>query len=134
MYKLEHIVEDGGELIIYAPHISEVSYSHGKLIDRIGYHVRDYFLKQMDQFQDIPRSALAHSTHVRGTGTFDNGIENPRIQVTLATQIPEERCQIINLGYKNPNEIDLDDYKNKEDKSIFVVPYAGEILYKLKEA
>ena len=46
MYKLEPVVADGGELIIYAPHIHEISITHGSLIRRIGYHCRDYFLKQ----------------------------------------------------------------------------------------
>ena len=31
MYKLEPVVADGGELIIYAPHIREISLTHGKL-------------------------------------------------------------------------------------------------------
>jgi nickel-dependent lactate racemase len=132
MYKLESIVEDGGELIIYAPHISEVSYTHGKMIDRVGYHVRDYFLKQLDRFQEIPKAVLAHSTHVKGTGTFDNGVEYPRIQVTLATQISEERCRKINLGYLSGDEIDIDVFRNREDEGILVVPDAGETLYKLK--
>lgn len=132
MYKLEHVVEDGGELVIFAPHISEVSYSHGQLIDRVGYHVRDYFLKQLDQFQKIPRSVLAHSTHVKGAGTFDNGVENPRIRVTLATRIPQERCQKINLGYQNPYEMDVNECMNRENDGILMVQNAGEILYKLK--
>ncbi|OHB63400.1 MAG: hypothetical protein A2Y76_13920, partial [Planctomycetes bacterium RBG_13_60_9] len=99
MYKLEPIVADGGTLIIYAPHITEGSYTHGKILDRIGYHTRDYFLKQMHKFKDIGRSAMAHSTHVRGCGTYENGVEKPRVNVILATGIPKERCERINLGY-----------------------------------
>src|SRR5512146_1261895 len=38
MYKLEPAVAAGGEVVIYSPHINEVSYTHGKLIDEIGYH------------------------------------------------------------------------------------------------
>ena len=53
MYKLEPVVADGGELIIYAPHIDQVSTTHGDLIKRIGYHTRDYFTKQMEKFEDI---------------------------------------------------------------------------------
>ncbi len=44
MYKLEPVVADDGELIIYAPHIHEVSITHGRHIREIGYHCRDYFL------------------------------------------------------------------------------------------
>jgi len=36
-YKAEPAIADGGEVIIYAPHVREVSHVHGKLIERIGY-------------------------------------------------------------------------------------------------
>lgn len=131
MYKLEPVVADGGELIIYAPHITEVSYTHGKFLDEVGYHTRDYFLKQMDKFSRIPRAVLAHSSHVKGIGTFEGGIEKPRINVILATGIPEERCRKINLGYRDPRTIDPAEWQNREDESILCVPDAGEILYRL---
>jgi nickel-dependent lactate racemase len=130
MYKLEPVVADGGELIIYAPHISEVSPVHGKLLLQIGYHVRDYFLKQWDQFKDYPGGILAHSTHIKGAGEFVDGIEQPRIKVSLATGIPEEICRKINLGYLNPDSIKVDDLRNRDD--VLYVPKAGEILYRLK--
>ncbi len=96
MYKLEPVVADNGELIIYGPHIKEISVTHGHLIRKIGYHTRDYFLAQMDKFRDIPGGILAHSTHVRGIGTYTDGIEKPRVKVTLATSIPKEICDEIN--------------------------------------
>jgi nickel-dependent lactate racemase len=96
MYKLEPVLADGGELIIYAPHISRVSVSHGRVIEKIGYHCRDYFLKQWDKFKDYPWGTLAHSTHVRGIGNFENGVEYCRSKVTLATRIPRETCEKIN--------------------------------------
>ena len=133
MYKLEPVIEKGGRLIIYAPHITEVSYTHGRYIDEIGYHVRDYFNKQMDKFRHIPRGVLAHSTHVKGSGTFENGVETPNVNVVLATGIPEERCKKINLGYLNPDSINMDDFKNREKEGVLFVPKAGEILYRLKE-
>jgi nickel-dependent lactate racemase len=132
MYKLEQVVADGGRLIIYGPHIKTVSRTWGQWIEKIGYHVRDYFLKQMDAFRDIPRGVLAHSTHVRGTGTFENGVEKPRIEVVLATGIPEDLCRKINLGYMDPNGIRLGDYRDKEAEGILYVDHAGEMLYKLK--
>jgi nickel-dependent lactate racemase len=132
MYKLENIVEDGGELIIYAPHITEVSYTHGKIIDKVGYHVRDYFLGQPDKFSWVPGGIKAHSTHVKGIGTYENGIEKPRINVSLATEISEERCKRINLGYKDYKSINLSDWKNKEAERILLVRNAGETLYRLK--
>ncbi len=102
MYKLEPVLADGGELIIYAPHINEVSVTHGALIEAVGYHCRDYFLKQWDRFKDMPWGTLAHSTHVRGIGTFEDGVERCRARVTLATGIPRETCERINMGYRDP--------------------------------
>ena len=131
MYKLEPVVADGGELIIYAPHIREVSVTHGKIIEQIGYHVRDYFVKQMDKFTDIPGGIMAHSTHVKGIGTYENGIEKPRVNVTLATGIPESVCRKINLGYRDPQSITVADWENRESEGVLYVPKAGEVLYRL---
>lgn len=133
MYKLEPIVEDGGELIIYAPHMAGISITHGDLIAEVGYHVRDYFTQQWDKFKHYPWGVLAHSTHVRGSGTFENGIEKPRVQVTLASQIPRELCERINLGYRDPNTIDVESFANREDEGILLVRKAGEQLYRLKD-
>jgi len=133
MYKLEQVVADGGELIIYAPHVDRLSRTFGPLIERVGYHVRDYFLAQPERFQDVPRGVLAHSTHVRGAGTYADGVERPRIQVTLATAIPPEICARIGLGWADPAAIDLDRYRSREEEGILLVPDAGEVLYRLRE-
>jgi len=133
MYKLEPVVADGGELIVYAPHIHQISQVHGALIERLGYHTRDYFLKQWDRFKDEPWGVVAHSTHVRGIGTYENGVERDRIQVTLATQIPEDLCHRINLGYRDPASIRVEDYADREDEGVLYVPAAGEMLYRLTD-
>ena len=133
MYKSEPIIADGGEVIIYAPHISEISYVHGKLLDKVGYHVRDYFLKQEEKFSWVPGAIKAHSTHVRGIGTFENGVEKPRVQVTLATRIPKERCERVNLGFRDFRTIRIEEYVNREDEGILVIPHAGEKLFRLKK-
>jgi nickel-dependent lactate racemase len=134
MYKMEPAVAEGGEVVIFAPHLTEVSYTHGKLIDEIGYHCRDYFLKQWDKFKDYPGGVLAHSTHVKGLGQYDaaTGVETSRIRVTLATGIPEERCRRINLGYLDPKSVNVHDWQGRKDESILVVPRAGEMLYRVK--
>ena len=133
MYKMEPVVADGGELIIYAPHISEISVTHGKKIEEIGYHVRDYFVEQMEKFQQVPGGVMAHSTHVRGIGSYENGVEKPRINVTLATRISPDVCQRINLGYRDPDSIDPKEWMNREDEGYLYVPKAGELLYRLKD-
>ena len=130
-YKSEPVVAEGGETIIYAPHVDEVSHVHGRLIDEIGYHCRDYFLGQWDRFKKYPGGILAHSTHVKGNGTYDraSASEHPRIQVTLATGIPQERCNRVNLGYRDPSRIDLRDYEG--DEKTLIIPRAGELLYRI---
>ena len=132
MYKLEPVVADGGTLIIYAPHIDRFSYTHGRLIEKAGYHVRDFFLKQAQKYADIPGGIKAHCTHVKGIGTFENGMETPRANVVLATGISPETCKRINLGYLDPAEIDPADYENRQDEGILYIPKAGEVLYRLK--
>lgn len=130
-YKSEPVVADGGEVIIYAPHVKEVSYVHGRVLDEIGYHCRDYFLAQWDRFRAYPGGILAHSTHVKGLGTFDaeRAIERPRIEVTLATGISRERCEHVNLRYQDPATVDAAEWA--ANSGTLVIPRAGEQLYRL---
>jgi lactate racemase len=133
MYKLEPVVADGGELILFAPHIHEISQTHGTVIRQIGYHVLDYFVTQWDQFKHLPWGVLGHSTQLRGIGEYDlqTGIERPRIQVTLATSLSEEICRSINLGYRDPKQIDPSEWEARPDPDLLVVRRAGEYLYRL---
>jgi nickel-dependent lactate racemase len=128
MYKLEPAVADGGELIVYAPHLETVSVVHGDYLYEMGYHTRDYFLKQWDRFSKYPLGVLAHSTHLKGAGVFINGQETPRIQVTLASKISPEDCARLNLGYRDPYTINSADWQNAPGK--LYVPKAGEMLYR----
>ncbi len=134
MYKLEPVVADGGTLIIYAPHVKDISVSHGHILEEIGYHTRDYFLRNWDRFQHYPWGVLAHSTHVRGIGCMEDETEKPRVNVVLATQIPPETCAKISLGYMDPATIEPKDYADREDEGVLYVPKAGETLYRLKNA
>jgi len=129
-YKLEPVVADGGEVILYAPHITQLAAMHPE-IEQIGYHCRDYFLAQWDRFKDVHWGVLAHSTHLRGAGTYDpvQG-ERCRVDVTLATGVPEHIVRGANLGYLDPATLDLSAYDN--DPDTFVVPNAGEILFRLR--
>jgi lactate racemase len=135
MYKAEPAMMDEGEVVIYAPHITEFSYTHGPYIERIGYHCRDYFTKQWKLFADVPRGVLAHSTHLRGEGAFDvgTGFERDRIRVTLATGISEERCERVNLGYLDPSGVELKEWFGREAEGIKLIPRAGETLYRIKK-
>lgn len=131
-YKAQPAMADGGEVVIYAPHVTEVSETHHEIYE-IGYHCIDYFTKQWDRFGHQPKGVLAHSTHVRGAGTYDpeTGIENNRIRVTLATRIPPDVCAAVNLGYLDPDSIDVAAWQ--ADPEVMVVENAGEVLYRLRE-
>ena len=63
-----------------------------------------------------------------------NGVENPRASVTLATGLPEEVCREINLGYRDPETINVEDYANREDEGVLLVRKAGEMLHRLKDS
>ncbi len=134
MYKLEPVIADDGEVILYAPHITEVSYTHGHILGEIGYHVRDYFVRQWERFRHYPWGVLAHSTHLRGMGAYEDGVERARIRVTLATGIPPERCARLGLGYRDPAGIDPEDWRGREDEGVLLVPKAGERLFRLRQA
>ncbi len=133
MYKTEPAIADGGEVVVYAPALAEVSRTHGALIEQVGYHVRDYFLAQWDRFRDVPGAILAHSTHVKGSGAYEaaTGIGRPRIRVTLATAIPEEVCRRIDLGYADPASIDPAAWNADGSDGVSMVRDAGEKLYRL---
>ena len=132
MYKTEPAIADGGEVIIYAPHLHEVSVVHGKIIRQIGYHVRDYFVARWDEFKHLSWGVLAHSTHLKGAGSYVNGVERPRIRVTLATGISAAECRSLDLGYRDPASIDPKSFANRESEGILYVPKAGEYLYRVR--
>jgi nickel-dependent lactate racemase len=134
MYKLEPAIADGGEVVVYAPHLDVVSHVHGAYIYEAGYHVLDYYLKQWDRFKHIPLGVLAHGTHFRGSGTYENGVEKARIAVTLSSKISEADCERLSLGYINPDEINLAEWQDREDDGILYVPKAGEMLYRVRAA
>jgi nickel-dependent lactate racemase len=129
-YKVEPVVADGGQVVLYAPHIREISTMHPQ-IAHIGYHCRDYFVAQWQRFKHLHWGDLAHSTHLRGAGTYDevHG-ERFRVTVTLATAIPEEVTRAANLDYLDPAKVDASAWAAEPDT--LVVPDAGEDLYRLR--
>jgi nickel-dependent lactate racemase len=132
MYKIEPAVAVGGEVIIHAPHLEVVSHVHGGYIFETGYHILPYFLNNWGRFKHIPLGVLAHSTHLRGSGMMENGIEKPNVKVTLAGKISAEDCARLNLGYLDPSRINKDEWKDREHEGILFVARAGEVLYRVK--
>jgi nickel-dependent lactate racemase len=130
MYKVEPVVADGGEVVVLAPHVTEFSHTHGAELAGVGYHVRDYFLGQWDRFRDRSRAVLAHSTHLKGAGTWDAVAgERPRVRVSLATGIDAARCAAHAVGHRDPASVDPADWARRD--GVLVVPRAGETLYRL---
>lgn len=131
-YKLEPVVADGGEVILYAPHITQISAMHPGL-RAIGYHNRDYYVQQWEKFKDHPWGELAHSTHLRGMGTFSEADgERNRVTVTLATSIPREEVEAYNLKWMDPADVDI--AAMEADPDTLVVHNAGEVLHRLRDA
>jgi nickel-dependent lactate racemase len=129
-YKVEPVVADGGEVVIHAPHISQIARTHPGM-DDVGYHCRDFFLAQWDRYRGHPHGELAHSTHLFGAGTFDPVAgERQRVQVTLATAIPEPVVKRANLSYLDPADVDVAAWE--ADPDALVVHDAGEVLYRLR--
>jgi nickel-dependent lactate racemase len=129
MYKVDPGVADGGEVVIYAPHLNVVSHVHGANIFAAGYHVRDYYLRQWERFGHLPLGVLAHGTHLRGSGTFENGVERARVRVSLSTGISRADCEQLALGYVPPESVDLDSWAAE---GWTVIRKAGETLYKVR--
>jgi nickel-dependent lactate racemase len=129
-YKLEPVVADGGEVVIYAPHITRISAMHPE-IEQIGYHCRDWFVAQWEQYRHLHWGVLAHSTHLRGAGTYDpvDG-ERCRLRVTLATSIPADVVRGAALDHLDPASVDVDAWA--ADGETFVVRDAGEVLFRLR--
>ena len=132
MYKLEPAIAIGGEVVIYAPHLEAVSHVHGNYIYEVGYHILPYFLNDWEHFKHIPLGVLAHSTHLRGSGVIEKGIEKPNVHVTLASKISPKDCARLNLGYLDPGTINIEEWKDREDEGILYVPKAGELLYRIR--
>ena len=132
MYKLEPAMAIGGEVVIYAPHLDTVSRVHGKYIYDVGYHILPYFLAEWERFRHVPLGVLAHSTHLRGSGVMDGTVEKANVRVTLASRISAEDCSRLNLGYLDPDSIDVDEWRDREDEGVLFVPKAGERLYRVR--
>jgi nickel-dependent lactate racemase len=130
-YKLEPIVADGGELIVYAPKMTRLSKTHDPLLRRIGFHVCQYYQANMGRFAGIRKAVLAYSSLVKGTGDYRDGRETTRVRVVLSTGIPERVCRELNLDWRDPRELDPRQWEGREAEGLGLVREAGEVLYRV---
>jgi len=129
-YKLGAIIEEGGELIIYAPHLTKLSETHGALIEKYGYapleSVRDMLGVSAELRENL--CIAAHLAHVAYAGRLDGeGRVVPRYNITMATGLDEETCKRVNLGYLDYRSLDYNAMRS--DPDTLVVKDAGRDLY-----
>jgi hypothetical protein len=132
-YKLGAIIEDGGELIIYAPHLTKLSETHGALIEKYGYapleSVRDMLGASAELRENL--CIAAHLAHVAYAGRKDEqGRIVPRYRITMATGLDEQTCRRVNLGYLDHRMLDLETLNGQPDT--LIVKDAGRDLYQVE--
>ena len=129
-YKLGGVIERGGELIIYAPHLSAISLTHGALIEKYGYAPLER-VRDMVEGSDELRANLcvaAHLAHVSYAGDKNaDGVVTPRYRITLAANLSEEVCRRVNLGYLDMRTFDPRAFR--DDPDTLTVENAGRDLY-----
>ena len=130
-YKLGAIVEDGGELIIYAPHLTKISETHGALIEKYGYAPLESVRDMLGVSQELRENLCiaAHLAHVAYAGRTDaEGKIVPRYRITMASGLDEETCRRVNLGYLDHRTFN---YHALADPDTLIVADAGRDLYKI---
>ncbi len=131
-YKLGAIIEEGGELIIYAPHLTKLSETHGALIEKYGYAPLESVRDMLGVSQELRENLCiaAHLAHVAYAGRIDvEGKVVPRYQITMATGLDEETCRRVNLGYLDYRTFDYESMR--ADSDTLVVADAGRDLYQV---
>jgi hypothetical protein len=131
-YKLGGIIEDGGELIIYAPHLQQISITHGEFIEKYGYapieKVKDLVANSAELSKNL--CVAAHLAHVSYAGLRENPKES-KYQITLVSQVNAKTCEKVNLNYGDFRQFNLDDFTN--DTETLIVEKAGRDLFLLQE-
>lgn len=134
-YKLGAIVEDGGELIIFAPHLNKLSETHGALIEKYGYapleSVRDMLGVSQELRENLCIAAhLAHVAYAARTDAHGNIV--PRYRITMASRLDEQTCKRVNLGYIDYRTFDYE--SNRSEPDTLIVNDAGRDLYKVSRS
>jgi nickel-dependent lactate racemase len=129
-YKLGGIIDEGGELIIYAPHLHSISETHGLLIEKYGYAPLDKVREMVALSTELQANlaVAAHLAHVSYAGQRDeNGRVIPRFRITMASALDEATCARVNLEFMDHRQFRREDYES--DPDTLVVERAGRDLY-----
>ena len=131
-YKLGAIVEEGGELIIYAPQLTKISETHGALIEKYGYAPLEIVRDMLGVSQELRENLCiaAHLAHVAYAGRLDDqGKVVPRYKITMASGLDAETCRRVNLGYLDHRSFDYE--AQRSDPDTLIVENAGRDLYQV---
>jgi nickel-dependent lactate racemase len=129
-YRLGPIIEENGELIIFAPQLINISETHGTLIKRYGYAPLERIREIVSQSPELQQNlcVAAHLAHVSFAGRkLADGTIVPRYSITLASAVDAATCDQVNLRYMDPNTFRREDYEGHADT--LIVEQAGRDLY-----
>lgn len=129
-YKLGGIIEDGGELLIYSPHLTHISKTHGAAIEKFGYAPLERIKELVAGSDELQQNlcVAAHLAHVSYCGRASDP-QQPKYRITMASGLSRSLCEQVNLGFADHSEIDLTACAN--DPDTLVVENAGRDLYLL---
>src|SRR6476646_3514971 len=131
-YKLGAVIDDGGELIIYAPHLTKISETHGALIEKYGYAPLESVRDMLGVSQELRENLCiaAHLAHVSYAGRLDeDGKIVPRYKITMATSLDEAKCRRENLYYLDHKTFNPEAFRS--DPDTLIVENAGRDLYQV---
>ncbi|PYR88381.1 MAG: hypothetical protein DMF84_28250 [Acidobacteria bacterium] len=129
-YKVGGIIEDGGELVIYAPHLTGISTTHGRLIEKYGYAPLEQVREMVEQSDELQANlcVAAHLAHVSYAGRMsEEGHIEPRYRITLASAVSEDVCRRVKLAFQRCESVDIE--AARRDPDTLVVDHAGRDLY-----
>jgi len=129
-YKLGGIIEDGGELVIYAPHLTGISTTHGRLIEKYGYAPLEQVREMVEESDELQANlcVAAHLAHVSYAGRIGaQGRIEPRYRITLASAVSEDVCRRVKLAFQRCESVDIE--AARRDPDTLVVEHAGRDLY-----
>ncbi len=137
VFRGDDTVADGGELVLYAPAVREISANHGRAISQVGLHGWPYLLAHPEAWQPhgVSPLALTLGVLIKGDAPLVNGRETPRIDVRLATAIPPDECRALNVGYENPDAVAREIEESPPDTihdDRLVMHNAGSILWRYR--
>jgi nickel-dependent lactate racemase len=139
VFRGDDAVADGGELVLYAPGVREISATHGRAIRQVGLHGWPYLLAHPQAWQPhgVSPLALTLGVLIKGDAPLVDGRERPRIDVRLATAIPPDECRALDVGYEDPDQVarEIDAAPaDVIDDDRFVMHNAGSVLWRCRSS